>query len=221
MTLFRWNGEGELLLLAKILGALSLNKNKMKNPIKQLLERWSSKPPDDFMYPRDVDGHRFWVIKDPLFHATRRILALNYKLHESQLSVTSDDLRAIVDTGNESVRQGDISKCGFLFHLLGTQMDLYCTRKALFQVANCIILLDGEPFKTMSQEHTAKKQHIFDTNQEVKSFFFSIAQRFLTRTGVLLQDMNVEEYLNQKSVQFTDDLFTKWLQKEGNHGNTI
>jgi len=177
------------------------------------------RPPDEYLEKRIVADTRFWIIRDPLFHATRRILALNNKVHEATLSMTNADLAAIAESGLEAANKGDVSKCAFLFHMMQTQLDLYCTERTLFTISNCIVLIDGEPFDRMTRSHTSIKQHLFDTIPEVKSFFFNTAQRFLVLMSMLSDDTDVEAFLKSRQYKSTDDLFTAWLRTEENCGS--
>lgn len=185
--------------------------------IRRLFHR--QKPVDEYLEPKTVSDVRFWIIKDPLFHSTRRILALNNKIHEATLSATNADLMAIAETGLESANKGDLSKCAFLFHMMKAQLDLYCTERTLFGIANCIILADGEPFERMTKQHNEYKQHLFDNIPEVRSFFFNTAHRFLALMSMLSSDTDVEAFLKSRNYKSTDDLFMSWLQTEGKCGN--
>lgn len=69
--------------------------------------------------------------------------------------------------------------------------------KELFDMVNCMVLIDDEPIDTFSDTHTSIKVELYDRSPEMKAFFLSYAIRFLASSRHTARDLNVESYLKE------------------------
>lgn len=69
--------------------------------------------------------------------------------------------------------------------------------KELFDMVNCMILIDDEPIDTFSDTHTSIKVELYDRSPEMKAFFLSYAIRFLASSRHTARDLSVESYLKE------------------------
>ena len=128
-------------------------------------------------------GHNLYEWEDVSMIPAGRYLALLYHAHDSDRTVSHDDLMKFVELSREAYNSGNLSKVGAMIETLAVHLDSYLPDKVNFKMANCLILVDDEPVDQMTKHHEKIKASIYD-HPEMRAFFLRTLFRHLEGFGL-------------------------------------
>lgn len=166
--------------------------------IKSRIRNWFKK--SDFKY----NGHNFYVCdpyadsSSPNYLPTARALKFMNALNSLQIGLGREDLQSFSDELNQAIENNKLSQVTFLAKMLKARLELNTFESGFLDVANAIILVDNETVP--NKKYDAIKKELCK-NEEVKSFFLSIAIKSLRSTATLSNTSEVEDYLKLPEVK--------------------
>lgn len=158
-----------------------------------------------------LHGHSFAYWETPMNVPYKRALAYFQAQREASLGVGEQDLRAYIEAFRKAFNEGDKSRQGALIEMLESQLSLFASWRNIFRLANALILIDDEPIKDFTPEHTKLKYDLCEGDEVIKAFFLSQAWNSLASLKVLRTNTPPWDYLNQEEVKKTEDLFCKLI----------
>lgn len=153
-------------------------------------------------------GHHFYTFPKMEASAAKRYLAYIRFVREHELGVSTHDLNAFIEGILDACKKGDIGTIGTYCHTLRAFLDLYTDHKRLFEVSNCFVLIDDEPIKDLTGEHTLLKWQLFEASEEVRFFFIDTGLKYLSKVKDLPKDFDAANYLRSPEVQLAEKVFS-------------
>lgn len=122
--------------------------------------------------------------------------------------------REIIYTGIENAYdKGKFSEIMQYVSLMRQLDDATLCEHEIFEIANCFLLLEGEPLKEFSLEHTAKKKMLFETD-EGRFFFINFTVVQMKRLIDFPEGLKFEEYLKSPKAQVLNIMYSALVTGE-------
>jgi hypothetical protein len=119
----------------------------------------------------DRFGNAWYGFEDPLRIPGGRALAGEVSATWCELNMTPDDIRMYFKKMRESGNRGDIVHMFRLFDCMEERLEWACEDKSLLGLAKVYFTINDEPLNAPTQNHTALKDEIFDTDADCRAFF--------------------------------------------------
>ena len=153
-------------------------------------------------------SHDFYRLPQFEMNAARRYLAYIRLVREHELGVSHSDLEIFCEQMNEHLNKGRIAQCGAMVAALQAYTELYTDNKRVYEIANCFILVDDEPIKDFSLDHSILKKTIFESSENARFFFIKSALGYLKAIIELPLDLELVDYLKSKQVSVSEKTFS-------------
>lgn len=122
----------------------------------------------------EVSGHRFRIFKEEFSPKWKRAAMLQLSLLNNERGIRLVDLKKLVQIIKESANAADLYNVVKATSLLEDFVELDITSALTFDIANAVILCEGEDIVEPSPEDTAFKKDLFETDENVRAFFLSL-----------------------------------------------
>lgn len=171
-------------------------------------------PPSPNMIKHEIGGHVFYSFDNVLNLPLKRKIAYSTTSHDASLRVAGPDIDAFCSLVDEYVAGKDLAKIGFAVNLLRQYRDLYATKRTLFPIANCVVVMPGEPVDVVTSIWTRRKKEIFETDDQVADFFLTCAIEFVHRSPSQTDIINWLDYLKKdQTVRSTELIFSNLIRR--------
>lgn len=154
-----------------------------------------------------IGGVNFRCIEEPNEMPRLRMCGYYLALFDLGRKASTGDLFAFVDACKQAINKNQIADLGFYVNALEANLTLYTSFYPLFDMATCMILLDGEPMKEVPQKFNDEKLRLCKTNEDIKAFFFA---RPMTSLQSFNKDLDLSQavtFLESKEHQITTETF--------------
>jgi len=156
---------------------------------------------------KQIAGHTFRVIKEPLELPYLRMAGYYMALYDMGRKASTADLMAFVDEMKKALNTGNIADAGFLINALDANLQLYTSFSPIFDMASCLILVDDEPFEEIPMKFHQLKDKLCRENEEVMSFFLSTTLASFQSMNKDLDITQIQTYLSAQEHRITTETF--------------
>ena len=168
----------------------------------------------DFLICHYVDGHIFYTYKNVQLLHLKRQTALQVAMKQAEYGITFADLKVCIKMMHEAMQRNDIGKAYTYLNVLDTYTDLAINSENLFKIGDAVILMGDEPERTDGENWTLKKRAAFEKSDEVKGFFFTIAESTLKDMNKLRSDIRIEDYMSLQTTKQIESLFSSMITEK-------
>lgn len=178
---------------------------RIKNPFKKV--------PNNLEHVATLKGYDFYTPKSLIegtvskrYYKFRHILESRelFKLNKESRDIAFDQMEKHIDLNQTAAVAQWIG-------LLRAMNDLTYWDKELFDVANCFLLLDGEPLEDFSEKHTKIKYKLFENDEDVKVFFCQFAHEYMRHIADLPANTSVLDYMNQRTQKLVNTIYGRLI----------
>jgi hypothetical protein len=181
--------------------------------IKQLLKRKQDVKRYGVTECYNHKGIRFFNFVNPLELPYFRYLKVMNGINQSALKAQVSDVIAYTDMIDDFARNRDFESILKYSHYLRAFVDLEYTHTLLFNIAEPLIMMDGEDPQDESNKWAKMKKDLFDEYPRVKSFFLRMGYAYLmTFQNRSIGHLKIEDCLKKTEVRKTGEVFLKLMR---------
>ena len=165
----------------------------------------------------DFKGQDFYTFDGSIIdnNYTRRIMKFRHVIeNRDKFKLDKTARKQIYKMHSDASNEGKAGDCAQIMLVLESLDDLTYWEDELFEVANAFVLMKGEPLDTFSTEHTKRKRHLFETDENVRLFFCHIAHEYLRSTIGLPKDFAVMDYLENKGYKMVRQMYQSLMRRK-------
>ena len=178
---------------------------KLRNPFKKKLD-------DRLEFVAKVGGHNFFKLKGHIIqgqYIKRHWYFVRLLRSFDELKLPQDKRTAIYDGIDKALNEQNFAAIAQYNTLMRQLDDATATNEQYFTVANCFLLLEGEPVDTLDDVFTNKKRELYKDNEDIRFFLRSFAHEQLKDIISTSPSTPNSEYLDDMRAQIIKGLSSK------------
>lgn len=180
--------------------------------IKNLLKRKEDKKKYGLTECYDHKGVKCYNFVNPLELPYFRYLKVMAAINQSALKAQVSDVIAYTELIDDFARNKDHESILKYSQYLRAFVDLEYTNTLLFNIAEPLILLEGENPDDESNEWSRNKKRMFDDYDHFKAFFLRMGFSYLLSfQNQSIGHTRIEDYLKKDAVKKTEEVFLKLI----------
>lgn len=164
---------------------------------------------------QEIDGYKFYTpinliegtiakryMKFRAIIENRDVFKLDY---DSRKIVLAELKRAIDDN--------EIARASQWVGLLEVLNDETYWDEELFQVANCFLIMEGEPHNDFDEDFVKLKRRLFNENENIKLFFLQFGHEYLRHINDLPENSSILDYMNKKQQKIINLTYARLISQ--------
>lgn len=145
---------------------------------------------------------------------TARYLAFNeIAQNRDKFGMMSHELDFVLSETLECLKRNDIVGATQMITAAQTYKELEDSNDWVFKMVKEFVLIDDEPINETTEKHNRLKAEAYKNYPTVKVFFCEVYMTLMKESKDLIEDFNLEGYLNSRLVQVTELMFSNAIKK--------
>lgn len=168
----------------------------------------------DLYYIGTFGGHDWYRHFKFDHNITARYLAFNkIAQNRDKFGMMSHELDFVLSETLECLKRNDIVGATQMIDAAIGYKQLEDSNDWVFKMVKEFVLIDDEPINETTEKHNRLKAEAYKNYPTVKVFFCEVYMTLMKESKDLIEDFNLEGYLNSRLVQVTELMFSNAIKK--------